>query len=341
MTKERNDMNGLELITHEMARQHADAVDTFGVSRVVAGKIAASIRRTGRLLLLGMGGSHWVNRTAMFSYRELGIEVQAEVLSEVLFRRLPNLPRTVIVTSQSGNSGEIAHYLKGKQGSEDIFGITLNADSTLAATAPAMVGSGGSEHAFAATRSIFLSHIMHLAVMDALGGSIENAVAALGERQTKARDLGDIVQGLSRCNTIVLSGRSELQGVAESGALCLMELARMNTYALEGGQLRHGPVEMLNAQTGLIFLAVSDTPVDLLKDLVKDCVNIGTMAVVINASHEARFESAATISVPPSRGMEAVVRVLPVLQDLLVQIAATKVENVGTPIRSSKVTTKL
>jgi fructoselysine-6-P-deglycase FrlB-like protein len=332
-------MTGLEQITLEMQRQHADAVESFATSRQTAEKIADSIRTTGRLLLLGMGGSHWVNRTAMFSYRALGIEVQTEVLSEVLLRPFPDGARTVIVTSQSGNSGEISHYLEANH-SPNIFGITLNAASVLGKAVPSLTGAGGPEKAFAATRSIFLSHAMHLAVMHALGANVGNAVAALAEPPPPV-NLASAVTALAKCNTIILSGRSELQGAAESGALCLMELARMTTYALEGGQLRHGPIEMLNDSSGLIFLAAEDTPIDLLQALVKDCADIGCSIIVINASRAIAFDHAITISVPPSQGMEAVVRILPVLQTLLVQIADAKVENVGTPIRSTKVTTKL
>ena len=81
-------ISGLAMIEYEMARQHKDAMESFHAAHALAAQIATSIRSTGRLALLGMGGSHWVNRAAMFAYRELGIEVQAEALSEVLLNSL-------------------------------------------------------------------------------------------------------------------------------------------------------------------------------------------------------------------------------------------------------------
>jgi fructoselysine-6-P-deglycase FrlB-like protein len=98
---------------------------------------------------------------------------------------------------------------------------------------------------------------------------------------------------------------------------------------------------MLNEATGLIFLAATDTPIDLLRDLIKDCASITSHIVIINASYENSFEGVRVIPVLPSQGMEAVMRALPVLQSLLINIAAAKVPDVGIPIRSSKVTTKL
>ena len=100
------------MIRAEMARQHEDARASFAAARPAARAIAASIARTGRLTLLAMGGSHWVNRAAATLYRAIGIEVACEVLSEVLITPLPNLPRTVLVTSQSGNSGELGSRVR-------------------------------------------------------------------------------------------------------------------------------------------------------------------------------------------------------------------------------------
>ncbi len=45
-----------------------------------------------------------------------------------------------------------------------------------------------------------------------------------------------------------------MQGVAEAVALGILELARMPSFALEGGQLRHGPVEALGPRLGVVFV---------------------------------------------------------------------------------------
>jgi fructoselysine-6-P-deglycase FrlB-like protein len=332
-------VNGLQLIQYEMSRQHEDALASFNNAENLAKEIAASVKRTGKLCLLGMGGSHWVNRTVMFAYRELGIEVQAEVLSEALFRRLPKGPRTVLLVSQSGNSGEIGHYLKTEAEGEERFGMTLNTDSALATAVPSLIGAGGIEKAFAATRSIFVSHAMHLAILNALGSNVELALEAM--QPGKSATTTQAFEALSNCSTLIISGRSELQGVAESGALCLMELARINTYALEGGQLRHGPLEMLNAHCGAIFLRADDNTSELTTALENDCRRAGVKTVVLDLSGKDPIQNCITITLPKSNGMAAVFTVLPVFQSLLVEIANSKVENVGMPLRSTKVTTSL
>jgi fructoselysine-6-P-deglycase FrlB-like protein len=332
-------MEGLKLINTEMNRQHEDAVTTFAAASGVASQIATSVKRTGRLCLLGMGGSHWVNRSAMFAYRAMGIEVQAEVLSEALFRRLPKTHRTVLLNSQSGNSGEVPVYLQTTPELEERFGMTLNADSKLATTVPSMVAAGGAEKAFAATRSIYLSHAMHLAVLRALGANTAKAEQAMRIRFD--HNVSSLIRQLSEARTVILSGRAELQGIAESGALCLMELARMPTYALEGGQLRHGPIEMLDKDCGIILLRNGQSEAELASSLAADCLNTGAKVCVLDLSRCPPIDGVMTLNLGAHDGMAAVFMALPVLQSLLVGIAARKVSDVGIPVRSSKVTTAL
>lgn len=330
---------GLAMIRAEMARQHADARASLAGAGGRAGEIAASIRRTGRLTLLAMGGSHWVNRAAAVLYRRAGVEVASEVLSEVLVDPLPDLPRTVLVTSQSGASGEVVAYAGLPAGRAERFGLTLDPDSALGRALPSLAGAGGPERAFAATRSILVCHALHLAVLEALGVPGGEARAALDDPLSP--DVAVALDTLAGATSFVLSGRSELQGVAESGALCIMELARLPGLGLEGGQLRHGPMEMLCAQTGIVILRAAGPSAALAPGLVAACSAAGAPVVVFDVSGEPPVAGAVTVALPRSSGMAAIFTVLPALQRFLVDLAAGRVADVGEPVRSTKVTTDL
>ena len=127
------------------------------------------MKRTGRLLLLGMGGSQAVGRAVEPLYRRLGIDAIALPLSEQLGAPLALDGRTIFVTSQSGESAEVLRWFGETGGNEDTFGFTLEGGSFLARTAPCLVGHGGTEQAFAATRSLTVSFSLHLAILAALG----------------------------------------------------------------------------------------------------------------------------------------------------------------------------
>ncbi|MBZ9740923.1 MULTISPECIES: SIS domain-containing protein [unclassified Mesorhizobium] len=335
MTAARNRPAGLAAIDREMARQHADAIASFRQNAAEAQKASSSIKRTGRLLLLGMGGSHAVGRAVEPLYRALDVDALALPLSEQLGQPLPLEGRTVIVTSQSGESAEVVRWFSQAGGGPDIFGLTLEGGSHLARTAPCLVGAGGTELAFAATRSLTVTLALHLAILAALGEDPAPALAAL--RAPQDCDIASALAVLGKVETIVTSGR-RLQGVAEALALGLTELSRLPCFSLEGGQLRHGPMEMLGPKIGVILFRGNDPTSGLVTAMATSVVEAGAPLVVFDASGQAPVGGAVTLSFKPAEGMAAIFAMLPVAQRLMIAFADSRVDNAGTPVRTTKIT---
>lgn len=326
---------GLLAIEREMARQHADALAAFRTNNEVAAKAAASLKRTGRLLLLGMGGSHAVGRAVEPLYRLLGIEAIALPLSEQLGAPLSLDGGTVFITSQSGESAEVLRWFDETGGTAETFGFTLENGSFLARTAPCLVGHGGTEQAFAATRSLTVSFALHLAILAALGEDASSAVNALENPQEPA--IGEAFAMLSGVRSVVTSGR-RLQGLAEAIALGFTELSRVPCFSLEGGQLRHGPMEMLSPEVGVVLFRGNDETADLVTAMAISVVDAGARLVLFDASGHPPVAGAATIAFPPLMGLAAVFAMLPTAQRLMIAFAEARVADAGTPVRSSKIT---
>jgi fructoselysine-6-P-deglycase FrlB-like protein len=335
MTATKTRPAGLAAIDREMARQHADARTSFEQNAAVAQQVAAAIGKTGRLLLLGMGGSHAVGRAVEPLYRALGIDALALPLSEQLGQPLPLAGRTVLVTSQSGESAEVVRWFAEAGGAVDVFGLTLEDGSFLARTAPCLVGAGGTELAFAATRSLTVSFALHLAILAALGDDPDAALGALD--QPHDTDIKQALAALEKVTAIVTSGR-RLQGVAEALALGLTELSRLPCFSLEGGQLRHGPMEMLGPRIGVILFRGNDPTADLVTAMATSVVEAGAPLVIFDSSELAPIVGAATLSFKPTSGMAAIFAMLPVAQRLMIAFADARVDNAGTPVRTTKIT---
>ncbi|MGY2992188.1 fructoselysine-6-P-deglycase FrlB-like protein [Mesorhizobium sp. URHB0026] len=326
---------GLTAIDREMARQHADARASFENNAAMAADVAASIGKTGRLLLLGMGGSHAVGRAVEPLYRALGIDALALPLSEQLGQPLPLADRTVLVTSQSGESAEVVRWFAQAGGSSDVFGLTLEGGSFLARNAPCLVGAGGTELAFAATRSLTVTLALHLAILAALGEDPAPALAMLEAPQDC--DIAQALAALGKVATIVTSGR-RLQGVAEALALGLTELSRLPCFSLEGGQLRHGPMEMLGPQIGVVLFRGADPTSELVTAMALSVVETGAPLVIFDASGQAPVAGAVTLTFKPAAGVAAILAMLPVAQRLMIAFADGRVDNAGTPVRTTKIT---
>ena len=326
---------GVRAIEREMARQHADALASFRANGEMAAKAAASLKRTGKLLLLGMGGSHAVGRTVEPLYRLLGIDAIALPLSEQLGAPLALDDRTVFITSQSGESAEVLRWYDEAGGNAETFGFTLENGSFLARTAPCLVGHGGTEQAFAATRSLTVSFALHLAILAALGEDASAAVDALENPQEPA--IGEALSTLSGVRSVVTSAR-RLQGLAEAIALGFTELSRVPCFSLEGGQLRHGPMEMLSPEVGVVLFRSDDATAHLVTAMAMSVIEAGARLVIFDTSGRPPVPGTATIVFPPLTGLAAVFAMLPTAQRLMIAFAEARVADAGTPVRSSKIT---
>ncbi|MGZ2499939.1 fructoselysine-6-P-deglycase FrlB-like protein [Rhizobium beringeri] len=335
MTAERPRPAALAAIDREMTRQHADAIASYEAAQPMATRAAASLKRTGRLLLIGMGGSHAVNRAVEPLYRALGIDTVALPLSEQLGQPLPIAGRTIFVTSQSGESAEVVRWFNETGGTEETFGLTLEGSSFLASAAPSLIGTGGTELAFAATRSLTVTFALHLAILATLGDDPDAAIAAL--KTPEDHDIAAALTALENVATIVTSGR-RLQGIAEALALGLTELSRRPCFSLEGGQLRHGPMEMLGPEIGVVLFRGFDETAGLVTAMATSAVETGAPVILFDASGEAAVAGAVTIRFAPATGLAAIFAMLPVAQRLMIAFADARVENAGTPVRSTKIT---
>ena len=329
---------GLRLMQAEMARQCRDALASMDGNGAAARAAAEAMRATGRVVLYGIGGSHYVNRAVEPLYRELGLDCRALGASEALMSPLPDFPRAAVIVSQSGESGEIVELLSCPAGRERRFGITLEAGSTLArAAGAALVGAGGTEHAFAATRSIIVTLALHAAILEALGLP-QDAFRAVLSADAPA-DTAAVDAALVGCDVVAFAGRHVLQGIAQSGALSMMELARVPTIGWEGGQFRHGPFEFLRPGLGILLLRSAGVDAPGVAPLVTACVEAGCTTVVFDASGETPLPGCLTVTLPRNAGLAAGLSMLLAFQPLNIAVARRRVSGrIGTPVRTSKVT---
>lgn len=339
-TRTVNTMNkplGLPAIESEMARQASDARASFSANRDVAARIAASLRQGRGLVLLGMGASHSAGRALEPQYRAVGIDAVALPVSEQLGAPLSLDGKTVLISSQSGESAEVIRWLKGPRTGASVYGLTLDPGSSLARAVPSLVGAGGPETAFAATRSLTLSLALHLAVLAELGADAAPALAFVENAPDVPVD--GAAAALAGVAAVVTSGRL-LQGVAEAIALGFAELSRIPSFSLEGGQLRHGPMEMLGPHIGVVLFRARETASDLVAGMAASAAEAGSPVVVFDASGEAPVPGTTTIGLPAAEGPAAMFAVLPAAQRLMLAFAGSRVADVGIPQRSSKITAR-
>ncbi len=334
----RTDETGLDLLTEEMSRQYGDARASYEAAGE-AQRIARRIATQGRLVMLGMGASHWVNRMVTGAYRRCGINAIAEVLSEHL-RALPPTNRQVtLLVSQSGETGEVATYFDRVDDRRDHFGLTMGTESLLARSLPSLSGTGGHEKPFAATRSIIITLALHAAILAHLGYDTTSFLDVLTE-EPDCPGSADVVAAslLAAGSCVFLGSRGAVHSVLEATALTYMELARTPALALEVGQLRHGPIESLSSETALILARPAGGDAASVAALAEKAVGFGVKPIIFDLGDHPPVEGAVTHTLPKLTGLAACARLLPAAQTLAIDAAVLRVADPGIPHRATKVT---
>ncbi|AML53341.1 SIS domain-containing protein [Falsihalocynthiibacter arcticus] len=327
---------GIIQLRAEMARQHSDALQSLEEARAQAPEIAQALRKRGRLVLLGMGGSHWINRAVCSYYRDAGLDATAHVVSEYMRSPLPNDP-AMLVTSQSGRSGEVLRLIARGQVSPVAFGLTLEEDSPLAKALPSLIGTGGPELAYAATRSQLITLAQHAAILEALGQDISDieAILRVGPKQHSSPEA---VERLERAPVAVMIARGQAaQGVMDAAALCLMETARMPVFGLEAGQFRHGPFEMIEPDSAIVMLRGAGPNSDDLATLALECLSYGMCPIIFDCSGRGPVDGAITLPLRTQSGLALAFESLPAVQELIVTASSLRLPDAGLPRRSTKV----
>jgi fructoselysine-6-P-deglycase FrlB-like protein len=72
--------------------------------------------------------------------------------------------------------------------------------------------------------------------------------------------------------------------------------------------------------------------------LAQLCVAAGSPTILVDSSGQPTIAGTCRIAVRKSAGIAAALSLLPSAQKLVIELADARIENVGTPIRSGKIT---
>ncbi len=334
-----SDTSGLDAILLEMRSQVGDTIETYRSQREEISELARAIREKGSILMLGMGASHAVNEMFSFQLRKAGYDAQAITASEFLYDPVPVTDQVILLTSQSGESVETVKCIDRFPGKE-LFGITLSSESTLGRNTRAIVASGGVEKAYAGTRSVTLSLAIMAYTCAALGqffpGAVESAVSF---EQLNTEQMKKAVSVLQEKQHLVVTGRSIFSGLAHLFALGSQELSGVPNLCNETGQLRHGPLEVLDADTALVVFRQNGEEGQLAQSFVDIRVKSGCSLIVIDASGMAPLEGSVSIPCPAGNDLVAALSIMDTFQSLMIAYACGKNRYTGIPRYSSKITT--
>jgi glucosamine--fructose-6-phosphate aminotransferase (isomerizing) len=233
------------------------------------------LARVNRILVVACGTAYHAGLVGKYVIEDLcSIPVEVEIASEIRGRKLLADKNTlVIAVSQSGETADtLAAITEGKNSGAITLGITNRPDSHLAHITPNLIVTEcGIEVSVAATKTFvaqcacFYLLSIHIAeLLDKITPERARdlkakllAVPALQE-QILARE--DVIRLKSlrhaEAHDVVFVGRGMNYPIALEGALKLKELSYIHASGYAAGELKHGPIAVLDRNVPVISVLV-------------------------------------------------------------------------------------
>jgi glucosamine--fructose-6-phosphate aminotransferase (isomerizing) len=272
------------------------------------------LRDVDKIFVVACGTAYHAGMVAKYAIEHwTRIPCEVELASEFRYRD-PVLDRStlIVVISQSGETMDTLMALRhAKEQKARVLAICNTNGSTIPRESDAVLYThGGPEIAVASTKA-FLTQLvacyligLHLAQVRGIkfADEVGAVVAQLQEMPGKLRELLDriepvreLARELKSEPTVLFIGRHVGYPVALEGALKLKELAYMHAEGFAAGELKHGPIALIDKGTPVICVVPSPVGRGMLHDKV------------VSNIQEVRARGARTIVIA-EEGDEAVVR---------------------------------
>ena len=224
-----------------------------------------TIKKLDRIQIVACGTSLHAAMIGKYILEDFcGISVDVEPSSEFIYRKTTTNDKTLVIgVSQSGETADTITAVKQskKQGSHILI-ITNRPDSTMAREANSLIPvNAGIEVSVAATKSYMAQLIsfyllaLHIAEIK---GSIDSAklmglkhgLITLPEKAEEILDHKKLIQEIAKkyanFKNFVFVARGLNYATALEGALKLKEISYINATGYPAGELKHGPIAMLD-----------------------------------------------------------------------------------------------
>lgn len=282
------------------------AIDAFGDSAQQIFKDVKHVQiiACGTSYHSGMVARYWLEQYA-------GVSCNVEIASEFRYRQSFVHENSLLVTiSQSGETADTLAALRlakeqGYMGSMTICnvpGSSLVRESDLA-----FMTKAGAEIGVASTKA-FTTQLVGLLMLTASiaqekgldQSAIVNAIkllpAKLEETLLLANGIADLAEEFADKHHSLFLGRGSQYPIAMEGALKLKEISYIHAEAYAAGELKHGPLALIDADMPIIVVAPNNELLEKLKSNVEEVRARGGIIYVF-ADKDSHFESDDTMRV--------------------------------------------
>jgi glucosamine--fructose-6-phosphate aminotransferase (isomerizing) len=290
-----------------------------------------SISACGTAYYAGLIGKYWFERFAR-------LPVEIDIASEMRYRGAPmDEGNLAIFVSQSGETADTLATLRyAKEQKQHVLSIVNVPTSTIARESDVVMPTlAGPEIGVASTKA-FTCQLAALACLAIGAGRARGVVSAEDERNlvrnlievprlmSEALRLESEIERLARdlvkCRDVLYLGRGTSYPLALEGALKLKEISYIHAEGYAAGELKHGPIALIDETMPVIVIAPYDRVFEKTVSNMQEVAARGGRIILVTdpkGAREANVKTLATLTLP-----EMASTVTPLIYAIPVQLIA-------------------
>ena len=293
---------------------------------------AEILEKVEHIQIVACGTSYNAGMTARYWFEALaGVSCDVEIASEFRYRKFVTRPNSLLVTiSQSGETADTLAALRLAKEKGYMAALTIcnvSSSSLVRESDLAFMTRAGVEVGVASTKAFTTQLAALLMLVTAIGkvkGNISNeqeveivkALQSLPAEVEKAlafdKDIEALAEDFAEKNHALFLGRGEFYPIAMEASLKLKEISYIHAEAYAAGELKHGPLALIDADMPVIVVAPNNELLEKVKSNIEEVRARGGQLYVF-ADKEAGFT--------PSEGMKIIT--MPKVNEIIAPIFFT------------------
>jgi glutamine---fructose-6-phosphate transaminase (isomerizing) len=311
-----------------------------------------------RLTIVGCGTAYYAGMVAKYWFEKLaGLSVEIDIASEFRYRSSP-LPKdgVMLAVSQSGETADtLAGVTYAKGLGQKIIAVVNVPQSSIARQADVVVPTlAGPEIGVASTKAFTtqLTVLLALAISAALARkkltqeraqvllqALREVPAQMNEILQHHEDVQKIAHDIAVAQDVIFLGRGWFFPIAMEGALKLKEISYIHAEGFAAGELKHGPIALIDENTPVVVIAPHDALFDKTISNLQEVVARGGKAIVMTENKtmsKLGCEPFHTFSMPTTEDVVAPILYAVPMQLLAYYTAVAKGTDVDQPRNLAK-----
>ena len=269
-------------------------------------------KAAGRIVITACGTAYHAGMVAKYAFERFArVCVEVDVASEFRYRNPLLYPGDIfIVISQSGETADtLAAMRLAKASGAKVIAITNCVGSTVSREADYVIYTcAGPEIAVASTKA-YLTQLVCVYLLALKCANVRGLLQG-GEYSALLQELNLVPQKIqyiveNKANIqkiaaqqfnkqkILFIGRQFDNAVSLECALKLKEVSYMHSEAFAAGELKHGPIALLDTSTLVVALATDRTLFDKIASNIEECASRKAATLVITQDTGGYFDKAA------------------------------------------------